>query len=53
MKNLDTRTIELGEPSEHEETIIKLFGRMQAHYRSMRDDVFVQELAGLLNPLLS
>lgn len=49
VRNLQVRTIPLGPPSERARVICAQFGSLEAHYRSMRDDVFVQGLAKLLD----
>ncbi len=46
VKHLRLRTLELGEPSERVRLACQNLSRsLQAHYRSMRDDVFVAALA--------
>lgn len=50
--DLRARTVRLGPPAERTRTISERFGALEAHYRSMRDETFVQGLARELDPLL-
>jgi hypothetical protein len=50
--DLRARTVRLGSPAERTRAISERFGALEAHYRSMRDDTFVQGLARELDPLL-
>jgi amino acid adenylation domain-containing protein len=52
MRKLRARTVRLGEPSARTREISERFGALEAHYRSMRDDVFVEGLARELDLLL-
>lgn len=52
VRNLRVRAIELGEPSQRTRAITEQFGALEAHYRSMRDDRFVEGLAREVDPLL-
>jgi len=53
MRKLRTRTIRLGKPSERTREISERFGALEAHYRSMRDDSFVEGLAREMDVLLT
>jgi amino acid adenylation domain-containing protein len=53
VRNLRTRAIPLGRPSERIGKIMERFGALQAHYRSMRDDEFVSALAREIDQALA
>jgi amino acid adenylation domain-containing protein len=52
IKNLEVRTLEMGSPSDRTALLTSHVGSLEAHYRSMRDDTFVQALARELDTLL-
>ena len=52
IRRLTSRQIALGEPSDRVRELTSSFGGLTAHYRCMRDDRFVAELAELLEPRL-
>jgi hypothetical protein len=52
VRRLTARQIALGEPSERVRELTSAFGGLTTHYRCMRDDRFVAELAALLEPRL-
>jgi thioesterase domain-containing protein len=52
VRRLISRQVALGEPSERVQALTSSFGGLTAHYRCMRDDRFVAELAALLDPRL-
>ena len=52
VRRLTARQVALGEPSERVRELTSSFGGLTAHYRCMRDDRFVAELADLLAPRL-
>ncbi len=45
LRNLQVRSIPLSAPSARTQVITERFGAIEAHYRSMRDDGFVRQLA--------
>jgi hypothetical protein len=51
--NMRMRTLRVGEPSERTRFVCENLSRsLRTHYRSMRDDTFVAELAAALEPLI-
>jgi hypothetical protein len=52
VRRLISQQVALGEPSERVQALTSSFGGLTAHYRCMRDDRFVAELAALLEPRL-
>jgi hypothetical protein len=50
---LTARAVQIGTPSERTREITGRFGGLEAHFRCMRDDVFVQGLALELDPFLA
>jgi len=53
VKDLRMRVLRIGEPSERTRfACVNLSPSLRAHYRSMRDDAFVGDLAAALGPLL-
>ena len=52
IRNLQTRVLPLGQRTRRIEEISTRFGNLEAHYRCMRDDRFVEGLAEVLDPLL-
>ena len=53
LPNLRTRVVRIGTPSERTREISERFGALEAHYRSMRDDGFVEGLAREMDVLLT
>ena len=51
-RHLKSRALDLGSPSQRTRDITEQFGPLEAHYRSMRDEVFVRSLANELSSLL-
>lgn len=49
---LTAKAARVGEASERVRLVSKPLGGFATHYRTMRDDVFVSDLAGFLDPLL-
>jgi amino acid adenylation domain-containing protein len=52
LRNLHARVVGLGAPSDRTRQISDRFGALEAHYRSMRDEEFVQGLAWEMDLLL-
>jgi amino acid adenylation domain-containing protein len=52
VRDLRVRAVTLGVPTEREAALVSRFGRMETHYRSMRDDEFVAGLARVLDAAL-
>ncbi len=52
VKKMRVRAVPLSEPAERIRVITDRFGALEAHYRSMRDDQFVNGLAREIEPLL-
>lgn len=52
VQDLEARVIEVGEPSGREQMISERFGRLQTHYRSMRNPTFSEGLANVLVEVL-
>jgi enterobactin synthetase component F len=53
MRNLRMRTLPVGEPTERAEIACRNLSRsLRTHYRSMRDETFVRELAAAMEPTL-
>ena len=53
LPNLRSRVVRIGTPSERTREISERFGALEAHYRSMRDDGFVEGLAREIDSLLT
>ena len=52
VSDLHRRVVEIGPPGERIRAISGLFGSLATHYRSMRDDLFVQGLAREMDEML-
>ncbi len=52
VKKLRVRAVPLSKPADRIRVITDRFGPLEAHYRSMRDDQFVNGLARAIDPLL-
>jgi amino acid adenylation domain-containing protein len=52
VRHLRTRAVPLGPPSPRVQAITDRFGAIEAHYRSMRDDAFVERLAREIDQVL-
>ncbi|NNE36106.1 MAG: AMP-binding protein, partial [Rhodothermales bacterium] len=51
-KNLRSVVLPLGEPSERVQEIARCFTEWQTHFRSMRDDLFVEELSREMSSMI-
>jgi hypothetical protein len=52
VRKLEAGTIPLGDPSDRTRAVTAQFGPLDAHYRCMRDDRFVQGLAAAIDTVL-